>query len=49
MSRKEYVYKEVEGGEPLVASVWYKPGGSDTPKPIGESHMRCMGYLTILI
>ncbi|KAL1885061.1 hypothetical protein Plec18167_001718 [Paecilomyces lecythidis] len=34
MSHKEYVYKKVEGGQPLEASVWYKQGGSDAPKPI---------------
>ncbi|KAL2836653.1 Alpha/Beta hydrolase protein [Aspergillus pseudodeflectus] len=33
MSRKEYIYKQVEGGG-LLASVWYKSGAEDTGKPI---------------
>lgn len=37
MALKEYAYKEVEGGESLLASVWYKPGESKTRKPIGEN------------
>lgn len=39
MALKEYAYKEVEGGESLLASVWYKPGNSETRKPIGECQL----------
>lgn len=45
MSHKEYVYKQVEGGQPLEASVWYKQGGSDAPKPIGKCSIARYGLL----
>ena len=38
MAFKEYAYKEVGGGESLLASVWYNPGASETAKPIGKPH-----------
>ncbi|KAJ4241699.1 hypothetical protein NW757_012039 [Fusarium falciforme] len=34
MERKEYIYKLIDSGEPLDATVWYKPDGSNSAKPI---------------